>query len=473
MGEFKDLINSIIDEQVRGPGNKSGHGLAKKGQISQEPTETRPQTTPMGGGFGGFAHPQAGAGAGAGMRPGSEPSSKEGEFQKDIEKMDDPQPLAPESPLGMLIVKAFDQPVGVDTEPEEKPEEEGEDADETDSTMATGQHESLLLRNALRSVIEDYKGEEEVVTDKDGDSIDVPGDEWQKAQKTEPTMVQQMDEPFNVETKEGPAKGEKGDYLAKGVEGEMWPIDQEIFDKTHKIVDTPVVNKEGSEMMWFSNPGTNQMTNPNKDFPYDPAMDHPELKEAPVGKSKKKKAHREGAFGFGVGSHHDSVPSFHIAQAAQREQTNETVATNWQRNKIAKDAHLEKEAKRDKSLSHAGNIKGMGVPASTPDGHSELEQNELDVIDANWKDILKFSNHAFKSKPLPLAMRFIERFLEKKGVCAKHSMEIAGVIGKFFGQTTHPTSMIIPKAIPRITQEPNVKGSGHFFGGHPGPFHPV
>ena len=110
MGEFKDLINSIIDEQVRGPGNKSGHGLAKKGQISQEPTETRPQTTPMGGGFGGFAHPQAGAGAGAGMRPGSEPSSKEGEFQKDIEKMDDPQPLAPESPLGMLIVKAFDQP---------------------------------------------------------------------------------------------------------------------------------------------------------------------------------------------------------------------------------------------------------------------------------------------------------------------------------------------------------------------------
>ena len=95
------------------------------------------------------------------------------------------------------------------------------------------------------------------------------------------------------------------------------------------------------------------------------------------------------------------------------------------------------------------------------------------MIDTNWKEILKFSNHTFKSKPLPLAMRFIERFLEKKGVCAKHSMKIGEIIGKFFGQTGHPTSMIIPKAIPRITQEPNVKGSGHFFGGHPGPFHPV
>jgi len=422
MGEFKDLVNNIVHEQVHGPGNKSGHGLARKGQINQEPpTEPRPQATPMGGGMGGFAQQ---GGAAAGMRPGGEPSDKEDEFQQDIEKMDDPQPLAPESPLGALIVKSFGQEIDPDAGKESDEEEEGEEEKaETESLGTTNfsQHESMLLRSTILGIIEDYKGEEEVVTDDGGDPIDVPDDEWEKAQKTEPTMVQQMDEPFNVETKEGPAKGEEGDYLAKGVEGEMWPIDQEIFDKTHKIVDTPAIAKG------------------------------------------------EGAVGFGIGSHGDSVPSLQIAKAAQRE----SVATNWQRNRIAKDTHLEKEAKRDKSISHAGNIKGMGVPASTPDGHSELDQNELDVIDANWKDILKFSNHAFKSKPLPLAMRFIERFLEKKGICAKHSMHIAGVIGKFFGQTDHPTSMIVPKAIPRITQEPNVKGSGHFFGGHPGPFHPV
>ena len=442
MGEFKDLVKNIVNEQTHGPGNKSGYGLAKKGQIAQEPTETRPQKSPMGGGFGG----QRNARAGAGMRPGSEPSEKEAEFQKDIEKMDDPKPLTPESPLGALIVKAFGQPMDADAGEEEEKEEDGESEGQPVGTTNFSGTESLLLRNAILSIIEDYKGEEEVVTDEDGKPIDVSDGEWEKAQKTEPTMVQQMDEPFNVETKEGPAKGEEGDYLAKGVEGEMWPIDQEIFDKTHKIVDKPAVG-EGSEMMWFSNPKSNQMINPNKDFPYDPAMDNPELKDD--------------AHDFGVGSHHDSVPSLAIARAAQRE----SVATNWQRNKLAKEADT-------KSLSHAGNISGMGVPASTPDGHSELDQDELDKIDASWKDILKFSDHTFKSKPYPLALRFIERFLEKKGVCAKHSMQVSGIIAKFFNQDSDPVSMVIPKAIPRITQEPNVKGSGHYFGGHPGAFHP-
>jgi len=46
-----------------------------------------------------------------------------------------------------------------------------------------------------------------------------------------------------------------------------------------KLVD--IINDvlEGSEMMWFRNPDSNQMTNPNKDFPYHPAMDRPELKD--------------------------------------------------------------------------------------------------------------------------------------------------------------------------------------------------
>ncbi|KKL89662.1 hypothetical protein LCGC14_1912460, partial [marine sediment metagenome] len=249
---------------------------------------------------------------------------------------------------------------------------------------------------------EDYKGDEEVVTDDSGNPLDVDEDEFRTAQKTEPTDVQQMDEPFNVETKEGPAKGEAGDYLAKGVDGEMWPIDQEIFDKTHEFVDetkglaapdfeteveldelgagfamrsgaadkaqrdpffkhqlkiardtlkmSPAManvmggmshsearaflkryglreagesmqktsgrksygapgekrskgtgrkarraskkrerqrgkkqaKQEGSEMMWFRNPGAKGPRNQHTDIPYDPAMDHPELKEGSV-----------------------------------------------------------------------------------------------------------------------------------------------------------------------------------------------
>jgi len=89
-------------------------------------------------------------------------------------------------------------------------------------------------------VKEDYQGDEQEVTDKKGNPIDVDDLEFREAQKTEPTQVVQMDEPFIVQTKEGPAKGRTDDYLAQGVEDEFWPIDREIFDKTHKFVEESV-----------------------------------------------------------------------------------------------------------------------------------------------------------------------------------------------------------------------------------------
>ena len=94
---------------------------------------------------------------------------------------------------------------------------------------------------------EDYKGDGQEVTDDSGKPIEVPEEEFREAQKTEPTQVVQMDEPFQVQTKEGPADGDAGDYLAKGVEGEMWPIDQEIFDKTHEFVDEGCKEGAGEE----------------------------------------------------------------------------------------------------------------------------------------------------------------------------------------------------------------------------------
>jgi len=45
----------------------------------------------------------------------------------------------------------------------------------------------------------------------------------------------QINEPFMVETMEGTLKGKPGDWLMVGVNGEMYPIDQEIFRKTYDL----------------------------------------------------------------------------------------------------------------------------------------------------------------------------------------------------------------------------------------------
>lgn len=45
-----------------------------------------------------------------------------------------------------------------------------------------------------------------------------------------------MDGPFTVQTLEGVATGDKGDYLCRGVEGEKWPMGREKFEATY----TPV-----------------------------------------------------------------------------------------------------------------------------------------------------------------------------------------------------------------------------------------
>jgi len=42
-----------------------------------------------------------------------------------------------------------------------------------------------------------------------------------------------MNEPFAVQTLEGLMKGQKGDYLCEGIDGERWPIKKEIFERTY------------------------------------------------------------------------------------------------------------------------------------------------------------------------------------------------------------------------------------------------
>jgi len=41
---------------------------------------------------------------------------------------------------------------------------------------------------------------------------------------------------FEVQSKEGLVKGKSGDYLMKGIQGELYICDQEIFNKTYNIV---------------------------------------------------------------------------------------------------------------------------------------------------------------------------------------------------------------------------------------------
>ena len=45
----------------------------------------------------------------------------------------------------------------------------------------------------------------------------------------------QIHEPFSVETMEGTLNGKAGDWLMVGINGEMYPIDQEIFEKTYDL----------------------------------------------------------------------------------------------------------------------------------------------------------------------------------------------------------------------------------------------
>lgn len=49
--------------------------------------------------------------------------------------------------------------------------------------------------------------------------------------------VLRLDEPSLIETKEGTMTAKTGDYLLEGVEGEVYAVDKDIFEKTYVVVD--------------------------------------------------------------------------------------------------------------------------------------------------------------------------------------------------------------------------------------------
>ena len=50
-------------------------------------------------------------------------------------------------------------------------------------------------------------------------------------------QAQQMEEEFFVSTLEGLMRGGPGDYCITGVEGEQYPCNKRIFEKTYDMVD--------------------------------------------------------------------------------------------------------------------------------------------------------------------------------------------------------------------------------------------
>lgn len=64
----------------------------------------------------------------------------------------------------------------------------------------------------------------------------IPDLDFKKAiKKPIPIRCYQMDEPFKVDTLEGMMTGKKGDWLMVGINGEMYPCDQDIFNRSYDL----------------------------------------------------------------------------------------------------------------------------------------------------------------------------------------------------------------------------------------------
>jgi len=55
-----------------------------------------------------------------------------------------------------------------------------------------------------------------------------------------PIEAVQQTAPFKTQTLEGELEGKAGDYLVTGVNGEQYPVDLEIFEKTYYEVTKDV-----------------------------------------------------------------------------------------------------------------------------------------------------------------------------------------------------------------------------------------
>ena len=59
---------------------------------------------------------------------------------------------------------------------------------------------------------------------------------WARYAKKDPILAKRATKPGKIRTLEGTMSYRKGDMIAKGVDGEKWPIRKEVFAKSHRKV---------------------------------------------------------------------------------------------------------------------------------------------------------------------------------------------------------------------------------------------
>lgn len=65
---------------------------------------------------------------------------------------------------------------------------------------------------------------------------EVRPDKFRTYRKTTTTQAVQAPWPFVIHTREGRLYGRKGDWIAIGVRGEIYPISKPIFKETYELV---------------------------------------------------------------------------------------------------------------------------------------------------------------------------------------------------------------------------------------------
>lgn len=61
-------------------------------------------------------------------------------------------------------------------------------------------------------------------------------DQMQQCRKKVITHCKQINEEFEVQSLEGRVKGKAGDYLMRGIQGELYICDQQIFNDTYELI---------------------------------------------------------------------------------------------------------------------------------------------------------------------------------------------------------------------------------------------
>jgi len=516
MTKYKNILKSIVDEQTKGPGDKkkTDSAVARDGQVSQQKQpQSRSPFQDVGSGGG-----SVGAGTAAQPQVGPEPNKKEDEYEKDIETMAMPMFLQAKSPLGKKVVAAFgqDQEPPEPEEPEEERGEEGEENPERRDEVSEGVADFVkkVWKNLKTIALDKDQPSDEMVKrsiqlfKKYGGSEDAVESalqhEFPKEQNAVDTLIYALKKTAPTYPK----------LMAAGIMGEgtfLWAY------KTHNgQYSVKAIREEPG----LNSPVTLQITNhstgkgfreiyPNEKKARERWFD---IHRDNLGYIREANLAEAGTKNFevnavGDGWSYSSIVNAANQQAAEKQfmQDPRFRRTARQNKQSIKDVELlttpikvgawvkgaggvkqkpgtsraayqkrwTNEAQEPHSLSHGGNTRVTANPTHTDIGRGQLTQQELDIIDSRWKEMLAFAQRAFKSKPHSVAVHAIEKRLERRyNISNENSGKVAAVISSALKQDKSPESHAYQKVHPKTSQGAISQGSGYIPMRYP-PYHKV